>query len=419
MSDANPQSHHSSTAHSRVQKSTTLNRRYVRRPRPYAKSDTASSQTEPCDAAVEQITNTTQEQQNPNCESDFISRFVNAAHASVSTSNKVVQSDSADQTPSTALSNNCTQAKTEVADAQDTQSAPDTNADDTTRTLPPRASRYRRSESSIQASINAPSAQDFHQNINHEQQIYSEKTAQTDIAASANPAAPASITIPTDQTAETNQAAPASAELAQNQSSVTHLTQEAPSANGQALANAIHAISTNDNENVKDTEKSTSKTTKVKRSGNAKRFIIAFSSACACVAALAFFIHLNMPDVSLKVAAMQTGIEASYPSYTPRDFQMTSVYTEDEGKVVIEFNGPNNHKYTVTEEKTTWDTQALLKNYVEPELGEEYSSIREQGITIYISGSNAAWVNGGIFYHIDANPKTLTKKQIKNIAVSF
>ena len=60
-----------------------------------------------------------------------------------------------------------------------------------------------------------------------------------------------------------------------------------------------------------------------------------------------------------------------------------------------------------------------MNRYVKTKWGENYDSVREQGITIYISGSNAAWVNAGIVYKINNFQGELTKKQIKNIVTSL
>ena len=64
-----------------------------------------------------------------------------------------------------------------------------------------------------------------------------------------------------------------------------------------------------------------------------------------------------------------------------------------------------------------WD--AALANYVKDEFSSEYTTIKEQGLTIYIDGSNAAWVNGGVFYKLVSSGDILTKKQITAIAVSL
>ena len=155
------------------------------------------------------------------------------------------------------------------------------------------------------------------------------------------------------------------------------------------------------------------------RSKNTGKFVLAFVTSAACVAVLGYMVHLNMPDISVRVAAMQTGIEASYPTYLPRDFNLTSVSTDQENRVLIEFAGPDT-TFRLTEENSSWDSNALLNNFVKETYGTEYTTIREQGITIYISEhSDATWVNGGIRYTLDTTSGSLTKKQIKNIAISL
>ena len=126
-----------------------------------------------------------------------------------------------------------------------------------------------------------------------------------------------------------------------------------------------------------------------------------------------------MPDVSLKVAAMQTGINASYPSYVPRDFAVSSI-TSEEGEVTISFyNSKTDASFDLIEEKSYWDSSALLTNYVKDKYEDNYTAVREQGITLYISESDAAWVNGGVVYKIITKSGSLTNKQIRSIAVSL
>ena len=149
------------------------------------------------------------------------------------------------------------------------------------------------------------------------------------------------------------------------------------------------------------------------------RVFFAFLCSSAVVAALFLVVQSNMPDISIKVAAMQTGIQATYPSYVPRDYRLSGVYTAQDNSVAMDFLGPNQAKFTLTEEKLPWDSTALLNRFVKPKWGEDFTTIKEQGITIYISGSNAAWVNAGIVYKITNFQGELTKKQIKNIVTSL
>ena len=158
---------------------------------------------------------------------------------------------------------------------------------------------------------------------------------------------------------------------------------------------------------------------KNKRHSSVSKFILAFATSAACIGILGYFVSLNMPSISVRVAAMQTGIEAAYPSYVPRDYQLSGVSTGDNNTVTINFSGKDSDAFYISEEKSSWDSNALLNNYVKSEWGEDYTTLREQGVTIYIHNSDATWVNGGILYKLKTTGGSLSKKLIKNLALSL
>lgn len=147
-----------------------------------------------------------------------------------------------------------------------------------------------------------------------------------------------------------------------------------------------------------------------------RRFLLAFSVAAVAVTGLGFLIMNSIPDISLQVAAMQVGIDATYPAYVPRGFSMTDV-TSSDGRIRLTFTD-NETTFVITESQSAWDTSAVLNNYVKPEWP-TYTTTHENGITVYINNSNAAWVNGGIFYTIECQTGTLTKKQLANIVAGL
>lgn len=183
----------------------------------------------------------------------------------------------------------------------------------------------------------------------------------------------------------------------------------------RAIEEALHSVATMDQTRTKSRP-----AMQTKRKGNVKRFAIAFACAAICVGGVIAFVSSNIPDISIRVAAMQTGITASYPSYVPRDYTLGDIFSED-GKITMMFNGPNGASFNLVEEKSSWDTSALLRNYIEPTWGDNYTTTNEQGITIYISNttSDAAWVNSGILYSITSSGTPLTKKQVRSIVVSL
>lgn len=150
------------------------------------------------------------------------------------------------------------------------------------------------------------------------------------------------------------------------------------------------------------------------------RILVAMGCAAAAIFAIVYFINLNMSDFSLYAAAKQAGIEsANREPRVPQEYSISNISSEN-GKIEISYkNSENNNIMTITEEKSSWDSNALLNNYVRDTYGAGFATIREQGLTIYISESNACWVNGGIVYKITAPAGSLDKKQIRQIATSM
>jgi hypothetical protein len=149
-----------------------------------------------------------------------------------------------------------------------------------------------------------------------------------------------------------------------------------------------------------------------------KKFFVALTMSAASLALLGYLIHLNLPDLSVRVAAMQTGVDGTYPSYTPRGYSLSGVVTGADHKIEMTFV-KDSASFTLAEEKSSWDSAALLSNYVKKEWKNNYITADEQGLRIYISGNKAAWVSGGIFYLITSTGTPLTKQQIHDIAVSL
>ena len=147
-----------------------------------------------------------------------------------------------------------------------------------------------------------------------------------------------------------------------------------------------------------------------------KHLIFAVASSICCMGVLYATLKFSMPDISAKVAAAQNG--ASYPSFVPRDFIASSASFQ-KNTFTLEFVGPDKTHFTLDQEKLPWDSNALLNNYVKPTWGEQYDTIREQGLAIYMYQSNAAWVNGGTVYKLNTTSGSLSKKQLKNIITSL
>ena len=134
--------------------------------------------------------------------------------------------------------------------------------------------------------------------------------------------------------------------------------------------------------------------------------------------ALGTFTYLNLPDLTVKVAAIRSGFDAKYPSYTPVGYKTSSIDV-DNGAVKISYKNEEGKEFLLTEEKTTWDSATLLDNFVEKEWGQNYEIMKGQGLTIYLSNKGSAWVNGGVLYKVYNKTSELTNEQIHGLVVSL
>lgn len=132
-----------------------------------------------------------------------------------------------------------------------------------------------------------------------------------------------------------------------------------------------------------------------------------------------YLIYLNMPALSVRVAAAQAGINAAYPEYRPTGYSLSGPVTFSKGKVTISFksNG-GSQSFAITQSKSSWNNDAVLDNYVTPRAGTTYIPYTERGLTVYTFDNNAAWVNGGILYTIEGDAP-LSSEQVRRIATSL
>ena len=149
-----------------------------------------------------------------------------------------------------------------------------------------------------------------------------------------------------------------------------------------------------------------------------KNFIGLTASFTVIVASIGYLSYLSLPDVSTRIAAMQAGIEADLPAYIPSNYQLNGLAKFDGKAVNISYKSDDN-EYTIKQSRSSWDSVALLNNYVENNWGDRFTTTQEKGITVYTNDQGeAAWVNNGIVYTINGQTG-LDDEQIRKIANSF
>ena len=145
---------------------------------------------------------------------------------------------------------------------------------------------------------------------------------------------------------------------------------------------------------------------------------ISFASAGMAVMLLGgYFTYLSMPNISVRVAAVQSGIDAKYPGYSPNGYSLRGPIAFKDGEVTMKFAYVSSDlEYTVTQQKSSWDSSAV-KDFVTENSGAPTITTVD-GLTLYTSGSQTTWVNGGILYQIDGDA-VLSGEQIRKIATSM
>lgn len=132
-----------------------------------------------------------------------------------------------------------------------------------------------------------------------------------------------------------------------------------------------------------------------------------------------YITYLNLPSLSVRLASAQAGISASYPSYQPSGYALNGSASYDKDEVTLNFKataGPQT--FTLQQTKSNWDSSALLENFIIMQNEGKYETYIDSGLTIYVYGTNASWVNGGILHTITGDAP-LTNEQLRRIALSM
>ncbi len=132
-----------------------------------------------------------------------------------------------------------------------------------------------------------------------------------------------------------------------------------------------------------------------------------------------FFAVQNVPNLAMKVAATRSGFDATMPGYNPSGFSFKGPINYSSGKVTISFkSNTDNRSYSLTEQSSNWNSDALLSNLKTE--NKQYQTYLDRGRTLYIyDGSNATWVDNGIWYQIEGTSSKMTTDQLIRIAASI
>ncbi len=149
------------------------------------------------------------------------------------------------------------------------------------------------------------------------------------------------------------------------------------------------------------------------------KLISTSAAAIALLLVAGYVTYLNIPNIALRVAAREAGFEANMPGYRPNGYAFAGPISYEQGRITVRFDSKtNDESFQLTQRQTNWDSQSLLDNHVTT-VSELHQTYQERGLTIYVyNGSEATWVNGGIWYSIEGDSR-LNAEQLIRIASSL
>ncbi len=115
---------------------------------------------------------------------------------------------------------------------------------------------------------------------------------------------------------------------------------------------------------------------------------------------VAAIVWVNLPTLSITVAAAQSGVKATIPHFKPDGYTLRLPIEAKSNHVSMTYSSnQNDTSFTLTQEKSSWDSQAV-RAWVTGQSNGQFLTTNDRGLTIYTFDGSAAWVNAGILYKI-------------------
>ncbi len=143
------------------------------------------------------------------------------------------------------------------------------------------------------------------------------------------------------------------------------------------------------------------------------------SVALAVILLAGFFGYQNVPKISMRIAANKAGFSANLPDHVPGGFGLSGPVKYGPGYISVNFASRNDDEHFVLSQQVSeWNSEALVDNFLVKN-DKEYQTFEDKGRTIYVyEGSNATWVNGGVWYQIEGN-NSLKNDELVQVASSM
>ena len=141
-------------------------------------------------------------------------------------------------------------------------------------------------------------------------------------------------------------------------------------------------------------------------------------TAALAVALMGGFVtYTQMPNISVRVAAMRAGVDAKSP-YTPSGYSIDGPVAYTHGTVTINYKNNGGGKgYSLTQSNSDWNDDIIRDDIIEP-MNSNYETLKGEESVVYRYDNKATWINNGTLYTLSVND-SLGDNQILDIANSI
>jgi hypothetical protein len=149
--------------------------------------------------------------------------------------------------------------------------------------------------------------------------------------------------------------------------------------------------------------------------------VLSISAAVFAFIALGgFFAYQNVPQISMRVAANQAGFMGKMPKSLPSGYSFAGPVAATEGSLALTYqSNSDDRRFVMVQRPSNWSSESLLTNYL-LDSKFRYQAYKDRGLTVYIyNGTNATWVDKGIWYNVNSDDDSLSASQLLEIAASI
>lgn len=142
--------------------------------------------------------------------------------------------------------------------------------------------------------------------------------------------------------------------------------------------------------------------------------------AVISIVVLAFAAWIKLPQLSVKLAATKSHVNASLPTYVPPGFAMSGHAKATEDKVVVSFKSKEDpaKSFSLTQRNSNMDSTAMASTLLPTKAAVQTSQINGTTVYIYDANNDAMWVNHGVHYQLH-DKANLDSNEVLKIAQSL